>query len=117
MKKLISILFLLFIMSCSERENTTEILIRLKNNSSVNFDKSSFNNVEFGKLAPDETSNYQSFEVAYHYGLVSIVIEGQEYGWIPIDYVGETPLKPGKYTFEYSFDTVNKVLTDKFIVD
>ena len=94
-----------------------EVNIRLSNNSNVQFKDATFNGQNFGDLEPNEKSDYKKFEMAYHYGAVNITIDGENYGWQPIDFVGETPLKEGSYTFEYSFDTETKILTDKLIKD
>jgi len=57
------------------------------------------------------------FESAYGYGSVTITIDGIDYGWIPIDFVGEEYLETGNYTFEYSFDSTTGTLTDELIRD
>ncbi len=118
MKYVFAILFVFLIISCNKNnEMNKEVQIRLKNNSNVKFESASFNNTNYGSLNPGEVSQYEAFDEAHDYGLVQIIINGQEYGWIPIDFVGEKPLESGKYTFEYNFDEVNKILTDEFIID
>lgn len=115
------VLAVLLFVSCSDTDDggdaNTEVQIRLANTSTVAFEDATFNGENFGNLAPNEKSEYRLFKGAYHYGQVSITIDGEAYGWIPIDYVGETPLAEGKYTFEYSFDVQNKILSDKLIKD
>ncbi|WP_143569703.1 hypothetical protein [Tenacibaculum agarivorans] len=118
MRYIYSFLFIIFFLSCSTSESIEgEIRIRLKNNSNITFENATFNEVNFGNLKPNETSDYKAFETSYSYGSVNITIEGQQYGWMPIDFVGETPLESGNYTFEYNFNETTKVLTDKLVKD
>jgi hypothetical protein len=53
----------------------------------------------FGDLGPGEISDYISFELAYRYAQVKLFIEDEEYLLQPIDFVGETPLENGNYTY------------------
>lgn len=110
------VLSTLLILSCSDNEPDV-VNIRLSNTSAVKFENATFNNVNFGDLNSNEKTGYLTFEEAYHYGRVKITINGQNYGWTPIDFVGETPLENGNYTFEYSFNTTTEVLTDRLIKD
>lgn len=108
---------LVVLLSCTKDNTETEVQIRLANKSTVAFEDATFNGENFGDLAPKETSEYRTFVGAYAYGAVSITIEGEQYGWIPIDYVGEVPLDKGKYTFEYTFDRQTELLTDRLVRD
>lgn len=119
MKTKSSIIFLSIILlfSCSKNNFTNEVNIRLSNISSIRFVNATFNSVNFGDIDPGEISEYKTFESSYSYGRVNITIDGQDYGWVPIDFVGESLLKEGDYTFQYSFDTVNNLLSDKLIRD
>jgi len=121
MKLKLTTIFLSFILlfSCSNDDDssadkTNEVNIRLSNSSNVRFENATFNNVNFGDIEPGETSEYKTFESSYAYGSVSITIDDQDYGWTPIDFVGEDLLESGNYTFVYSFDTI---LTDELIKD
>lgn len=109
----------LFFISCSDSdsEDTTEVNIRLTNNSEVAFEDATFNGVNFGDIASGNTTEYTFFESSYSYGAVSIIIDGQEYGWVPIDFVGESLLEEGDYTFVYNFDTLNQLLSSELIRD
>jgi len=114
MKNLFLILLTFILFACS-KDNSNEVNIRLSNASNVAFESATFNNINYGDLAPNQISEYRIFERAYNYGSVSITIEGEVYGWTPIDFVGEEPLENGNYTFEYYFDTNTKILTDRLI--
>ena len=111
----------LMLIACQKKDDTPQsnnkVNIRLSNSSQVKFKDASFNGINFGDLKPGKTSDYKIVENAYHYGQVSIVIDEQTYGWQPIDYVGETPLEKGYYTFEYQFNEDSKTLTDSLIKD
>ena len=50
-------------------------------------------------LAPGEVSAYQRADGAYSYGALKVVADGVERRIQPIDFVGETPLSAGRYTF------------------
>ncbi len=122
--KVLSVCFMfVMLLSCSKEEKTsplataTEVQIRLSNSSAVTFEDATYNNVNFGDIAPGVKTEYKTFESSYRYGIVRITIAGDAYGWGPIDYVGETLLKPGNYTFDYSFDSVTRTLTDELIKD
>lgn len=109
---------LVVLISCTKDTTSgTEVQIRLANNSSVAFEDATFNGENFGDLAPNEKSEYRTFEKAYAYGAVSMTIAGEPYGWFPIDYVGEEPLSSGKYTFEYTFDEQTQRLADRLVRD
>ncbi len=119
MKLKLSIIFLtiIFLFSCSKNNFTNEVNIRLSNVSTIRFENATFNDINFGDIDPGETSEYKTFESSYSHGRVNITIDGQDYGWVPIDFVGESLLLAGDYTFQYSFDTVNNLLSDKLIRD
>jgi hypothetical protein len=111
-------IFLLFTCSNDDENNpTTEVNIRLSNSSDVKFENATFNNINFGDINSSDKTEYKTFERSYGYGSVKITIDGNDYGWIPIDFVGETLLKNGNYTFEYSFDNSTGTLTDELIKD
>ncbi len=116
--QIIQILFIVVaILGCSDNEVITAVNIRLANASDVDFRDMTFNGEDFGDLAPGEKSEYRAFERSYSYGSVSIIIEGERFGWQPNDFVGEELLATGDYTFEYSFDPVTRILTDKLVRD
>ncbi|MBP7463876.1 MAG: hypothetical protein KA793_06015 [Bacteroidales bacterium] len=89
-------------MSCDTENNS--VFIRLRNTSGSDYTSvvlnTSFANVGFGDLTSGTTSDYKEFSVAYNYAFVELFIDGSVYTLQPIDYVGETPLKNGHYTYE-----------------
>ena len=111
-------IFSLFSCSSDDDSNTnetTEVNIRLSNTSDFKFENATYNNVNFGDIEPGEITEYKTFESSYSYGRVIITIEGQEYAKTPIDFVGESLLEAGNYTFHYSFENNN--LTDELVKD
>jgi|GEM_PF-6262037 len=67
----------------------------------------------FGLIASGQTSGYVGFETAYHYGKLDVLVNGEQLSMIPIDYVGETPLEPGYYT--YALDVQDGALSLEFL--
>lgn len=125
-KTLILIIFILTLISCSSDDdsNRSELYIRLSNVSQYDFQNIIVNtkNVEtrFANLSPKETTNYKKFATAYSYAFVELEIDGKIYTIQPIDFVGETPLENGNYTYEIdandSLEQYGK-LTMSLIVD
>ncbi|MTI88894.1 MAG: hypothetical protein FH748_13085 [Balneolaceae bacterium] len=56
--------------------------------------------VEYGDLAPADTSEYKIVSKAYRYAYVEGKIGGASAVVQPIDYVGESLLEPGSYTYQ-----------------
>lgn len=66
---------------------------------------------EYGTVAPKGVTEYRVVKKAYRYAQVVAIIGGEEVVIQPFDYVGEKPLKGGKYTYVL---TVNEKATSKF---
>lgn len=94
------------------------VFIRVQNNSDVNFEGVfvQTGNAEnaFGSILARSSSDYKKFDYAFRYGAVWLEAEGQELSLIPIDYVGEIPLKDGFYTYRIGLSSAN--LTDATLV-
>lgn len=100
---LVSLLFLLN--SCVDGLNPRRnVLIRVENVSQFNYTKlvvnTSGGEQEYGNLGTGQISVYKDFDFAYEYAIVSLVIDGEILTLQPIDYVGETKLPNGKYTYQ-----------------
>jgi hypothetical protein len=118
--KLLLVILLFPFFSCSSDDNdigTNQVNIRLSNISEVRFENATYNNVNFGDIEPGETTEYKAFENQYSYGKVDMTINGEQFGWVPTDFVGEKLLENGNYTFEYNFDVNEQNLTDELIRD
>lgn len=112
MKKLtILILAIVILCNCTKNDDTNDVNIRLSNISALNFENiivnpGSSERVNYGDLDAGMFSGYKNFQKAYSYGFVELIAEGEKYSIIPIDYVGETPLSNGSYT--YQLDLVDR---------
>lgn len=116
MKKTILLCAILLIaLGCSKDEKPSEINIRLSNVSSYSFENIVVNTgtgeVSFENIDPGELTDYKTFDIAYHYAFVELQIDGGKYTLQPIDYVGETPLKPGFYTYQINANDTREQYT------
>lgn len=106
MKKLIILIFtIVIISSCSNDDGISDVNIRLSNTSALNFESIVVNpggsdSVSYGNLDSGLFSDYKNFEKAYRYGFIELTANGKTYALVPIDYVGESPLRNGNYTYE-----------------
>jgi hypothetical protein len=66
---------------------------------------------EYGTILPKGVTEYRVVKKAYRYAQLAARIDGEEVVIQPFDYVGEKPLKGGKYTYVL---TINKKATTKF---
>lgn len=122
MGKVISVVLLLVMVcfGCTDRDDSVTMAnIRVKNVSSINFDS-----VQVGaedkiheNVAPNGFSEYLEYETAYSYDYIKIT-SGEEGVFIlqPIDFVGETPLTPGFYTYELNVLETGEVQLN-FVID
>lgn len=124
MKKYILLLScILFLFSgCIDPLNPKRnVLIRVSNASPYDFNdlfvNTSGGEHDYGNLGNGLTSVYKRFDFAYEYAYVSLTIDGKEFVFQPIDYVGATKLSNGEYTYEIDVDTTNPNVTLNFIED
>ncbi len=73
--------------------------IRIQNDSEFNFTDVQVGENNFGDIDAGSYSDYKLFDIAYEYNYVKLYIKGKEFIIQPIDYVGETPLGAGKFTY------------------
>lgn len=108
-------IFLLFVMgilvSCSNGTTsdtiipqTSSVQIRIQNASPYKFEKIIVNtynkDVSYENLLSNQKSAFKTFEIAYSYAFVQLQISGKTYTIQPIDFVGETALENGNYTYK-----------------
>lgn len=60
--------------------------------------------VSYGTVEPTATTPYHTIVKAYRYAAVTATVEGEPVGLVPIDYVGEELLEPGRYTYELRYE-------------
>jgi hypothetical protein len=75
-------------------------MIRAHNASDLDWTSLVVGTHAFGDLQADATTEYVEFEGAYHYNYVELTADGTDFVLQPIDYVGETPLGSGHFTYE-----------------
>ena len=94
--------------ACSKENHQGDIQIRLSNISEYDFENirvnTSTGDVSYGFLESGESSAYKSFELAYRYAFIELSADGNTYTLQPIDYVGETPLDKGAYTYQLDLE-------------
>lgn len=122
MRKLmfLPVLLLALCFGCEDRDdNLNTVNLRIKNLSDVTFTR-----VQVGaddkihtNIAAGYFSDYLEYEEeTYKYAYINILAEGNTYTLQPIDFVGETPLPIGFYTYELSFREDNSVVLT-FVAD
>jgi len=97
------LLIVILFFGCSPNDDEIT-LIRVKNLSSFDFVdvivNTSGGENNYGNILAETISGYKSFDFAYSYAFIELKINNDTYTVQPIDYVGETPIKPGKYTYQ-----------------
>jgi len=94
------------LLGCSNvvKTETDTVNLRVLNNSDYDFQDVNVNGVQFGNVSKYEFSAYHEFSHAYRYGSVDLQIDDKEFRIIPIDFVGESLLENGSYTYMLSID-------------
>ena len=118
MKKAIYFLLVtLFITGGCAREDNT-VRIRIKNASNFDFENVYVNTGgaenTYGDLSAGQVTEYKEFVSAYRYAYIRLVVNGHMATLQPIDYVGETHLTGGKYTYEITTDGNSEYLGLEF---
>lgn len=104
-----------FLNGCSpDSPDNDAIRIRIKNTSAFNYENVYVNTSggenNYGNLQSGQTSEYKEFASAYRYAYIRLEVNGQTAVVQPIDYVGETLLENGNYTYELSTDGTSSYL-------
>jgi hypothetical protein len=77
--------------------------VRVRNSTSMTLTDISLSwpggGMQLSQLAPGAVSNYEAHDGAYPYGALRVTGNGTVRRLQPIDYVGASPLSPGKYTY------------------
>ena len=101
---IINLCILVFAVGCSNDIEPNAVQIRIMNSSSFQFLDIIVNTGggenNYGNILSNQSSDYKSFNSAYRYAYVELKIEGEPFILQPIDYVGETLLASGKYTYD-----------------
>lgn len=103
MKKLFSILSVLVI-GCSSEDSNAEVYIRLSHVSAYDYQNITVNTstgpLDYDNLCSREISKYKVVTKAYGHAFVELEIAEETYTIQPIDYVGESTLSSGYYTYQ-----------------
>ena len=92
-----SILAILFLIPFPMLTLATEI--RVKNGSDVDFKEVVVGGKAYGDIKPGAATEYQTWKKAYRYSSVTLKAGDKPLKIQPIDYVGETPLGDGKFSY------------------
>ena len=87
----------------------TTVQVRIRNESQVAFDQVRVvfprgPAADYGPLAAGASTAYRTARQAYPYAYIRVTVDGQTLTLQPRDYVGETPLEPGRYTYALTLD-------------
>lgn len=96
------LVFILLATGCTDRDDKiTAINIRVENSSGIDFDEVQVGGDEFvhTDVSSGSFSEYLEYETAYEYAYIQIKSGTESYVLQPIDFVGETPLEIGFYTY------------------
>jgi hypothetical protein len=75
------------------------VYLRVRNASQLPFDSVTIDGIDFGPVRVGAQSQYrQASGCVYWYGNMKVTSGKQSFMVFPIDFVGETPLKPGYFT-------------------
>ena len=95
--------------------------IRLRNASSFELTAVTFapgsERVEFARIGPNATTEYASVKNAYSYGYFDALVAGTRQTLLPVDFVGESYIGEGKFTYQITIDAQTKNPTIQLIKD
>lgn len=111
MKKTFLVFFIGVLVSCSNDTTsdtiipqTSSVQIRIQNASLYKFENIIVNtynkDTNFENLNSNQKSAFKIFDIAYSYAFVQLQINGKTYTIQPVDFVGETALENGNYTYK-----------------
>lgn len=108
MKRIFLVGIIISVVGCSGDDDVSpaQVQIRIKNSSSFRYLDIMINTGggenNYGDIELHRFSEYKSFDYAYRYAYIQLKIEEETFILQPIDYVGETKLAAGKYTYDIS---------------
>ena len=88
-----------------------DVEVRIHNKTGSRIDEATINKVQYGTIENNSYSEYKEHDKIYYYAYVKVLIDTTEYIIQPIDYVGEKPLKGGKYTYKLTLDDTTLIQT------
>lgn len=111
MRKL-ALLVTVLLASCSSVPTTMDAVeIRIANESGIRFDQVIVGfpagQEDYGAIPARSSSGYRRIERAYRYAFIEVQVAGRKLVLQPIDYVGESLLEDGRYTYVLDVDEVD----------
>lgn len=119
--------------SCKKDKTTTlpitEVHVRVLNSTSLVFydctvdpvgtlsDNPGVSAHNYGQINISTSSDYYTFSKAYNYAWFRLTMNNRMYYLKPFDYVGETPLANGQYTYKITYSVANDRLNLELIKD
>jgi len=95
--------------------------IRIFNNSIYDFTDVILNpsqgNKYYGDIKKNEKTEYKVFDIVYRYAYIKLLINGKEYIYQPYDYVGETPLGQGNFTYEITVGDTSNIYSIQIVAN
>ena len=74
-------------------------MVRVANGTGLPLQNVRINSIIFGDVPVDGVSSYQALTPAYRYAALRLEVAGKKFEMVPDDYVGETPLGRGIFTY------------------
>ena len=100
-------LFALSVLACGFLDPNETLEVRVMNGSEFLLDQGILHlpddSIVFSELQPGQSTPYQEVARAYGIATVQVVVAQDTARLQVIDYVGETRLSPGRYTYDLSF--------------
>lgn len=102
------ILLILFSGCLVNSSEDDTVMIRIKNSSSYSMQnilvKFPDEEITYGDLSSGEESGFEVVTKAYRYAYIETIVDNKTVILQPTDYVGESLLEPGQYTYNLSID-------------
>jgi len=99
------------ISDCNSDDDDNKTNIRVLNSSDYDFCNVVISTTgegrNHGEIKSGENTCYREYDKAYRYAYVSLMIDGEDLVIQPIDYVGETPLGIGYFTYHLDIEEIN----------
>ncbi len=89
---------------CAAIIGSFAIEIRVRNGTDIDFKDLIVGGKKYGDIKRGAVTGYQTWKGAYRYSSVSLTATNKPLRIQPIDYVGETPLGDGNFTYVLFFN-------------
>lgn len=116
---LLIIVYITLIVGCTDRDDKLDTVnIRIKNESSINFDEVQIGDNEefYENVGPDKYSDYLIYLEGFTSNSISIIAGEETYQFTPENMEEEMQLPIGLYTYKLSLDEEGEVLLE-FVID